>query len=88
MEHNNDNTHQSVDRSSVNLDSPEAMTYWLAFFGCDRDDLIQAWKLVGSGSVAGIRGTIAYLEGLKAPPIKARSVPKKPKRNYDDPSPS
>jgi hypothetical protein len=82
MENNNDKTHQSLDFSSVDLNTPEAMAYWLAFFGCDRADLIQAWKLVGSGSVAGIRGTIAYLEGLKAPP-----VPKKPKRDYDDLSP-
>ncbi len=87
MENNNDKTHKSVDCSSVNLNSPEAMTYWLAFFGCDRAELIQAWKLVGSGSVAGIRGTIAFLEGLKAPPVKAPPIPKKAKRDYDDLSP-
>ncbi|WP_152643570.1 hypothetical protein [Pseudomonas oryzihabitans] len=82
MGNNNNKTHQSVDRSGVDLNTPEAMNHWLAFFGCDLDDLIQACRLVGSGSVEGVQGAIAYLEGLKVPP-----APKKPKRDYDDPSP-
>ncbi|SEO97879.1 DUF3606 domain-containing protein [uncultured Pseudomonas sp.] len=87
MENNNEKTHQPVDRSSVDLNTPEAMEYWLAFFGCDRADLIRAWRSVGSGSVASIQGMIAYLEGRKVPPVPDPPVPKKQKRNYDDPSP-